>query len=404
MSAVNIRHLTGGVTAVPGFKAGGVHAGIKKDKLDLAMIYNEKLCSAAGVFTTNLVKAAPLLLTMEHLKGGYAHGLVVNSGNANACNGPQGMADAKAMVKAAAKALGVDEGHMLVSSTGVIGQPMPMDKVITGIEKAAGELSPQGGHQGALAIMTTDTVPKEKAVQLEIAGRTVTIGGMAKGSGMINPNMATMLAFITTDALIGPQALRAALKEAVDDTFNMITVDGDTSTNDMVVVLASGAANHRPIEPKSGEYSAFVAGLKEVCSHLAQAIAKDGEGATTLLEVVVKGAKSLQDARLAARAVTGSNLFKAAVFGRDPNWGRIMCALGYSGAQFNPEKVDLFIGDEQVARDGGGIEFSEERATEILSKDKVTVTIDLKAGQYGATAWGCDLTYEYVRINGSYRT
>lgn len=406
LNEVNIKNIPGGVTAVPGFTACGIHAGIKKNnqKLDLAMIYNPKLCSAAGVFTTNVVKASPLLLTMENLRGGYAQGVVVNAGNANACNGPQGMVDAKAMAEAAAKAVGVDESYFIVSSTGVIGQLMPMDKVLPGIAKAAEQLNPEGGSEAAQAIMTTDLLPKEKAVQIEIAGSTVTIGGMAKGSGMIHPNMATMLAFITTDAVIEPQTLQVAIKEAVDATFNMITVDGDTSTNDMLAVLASGAADHPSIELHSGEYHIFVAGLKEVCGTLAQAVARDGEGATTLLEVVVKNAPTLQDARLAARTVTASSLFKSAVFGRDANWGRILCAVGYSGAQFNPEKVDIFIGDEQVAKDGGGIEFSEERATKILSQEKVTVTIDLNSGEHSATAWGCDLTYDYVKINGSYRT
>ena len=404
MSAFNITEITGGVTAVPGFLACGIYAGIKKDKLDLAMLYHPQLCSAAGVFTTNLVKAAPLTVTMDRLTGGYAHGIVVNSGNANACNGSQGLADAKAMAAAAAEAVGVKEEYMLVTSTGVIGQLMPMDKVIPGVVKAAGALSPEGGADASQAIMTTDLVPKEKAVQVDISGQLVTIGGMAKGSGMIHPNMATMLGFITTDAVIDPQTLRLCLKDAVDASFNMITVDGDTSTNDMVVVLASGTANNQPVKPGTGEYNDLLAGLTQVCAGLAQDVARDGEGATTLLEVVVKNGPTVEDARMAARAVAGSNLFKSAVFGRDANWGRILCAVGYSGAQFNPELVDIYIGDEQVAKDGGGIKFSEERATEILSKEKVTVTVDLKTGDSSATAWGCDLTYDYVRINGSYRT
>ncbi|MBO8137894.1 MAG: bifunctional glutamate N-acetyltransferase/amino-acid acetyltransferase ArgJ [Desulfotomaculum sp.] len=399
-----IKIIDGGVTAVPGFLASGVHAGLKKEKLDLAILYNSKLCSAAGVFTTNRVKAASLLLTMERIKEGYAHGVVVNAGNANACNGPQGLDDAAAMTRAAAKELGIDEKYMLVSSTGVIGEPMPMEKVLPGITKAAGKLSADGGHAAAKAIMTTDLVPKECAVQLEIEGHTVTIGGMAKGSGMIHPNMATMLAFITTDAVIKPSILQQALKQVVDDTFNMITVDGDTSTNDSVLVLASGDAGHSPIVEGTTQYEIFTAGLREVCKKLAQDIARDGEGATTLLEVVVKNAPTIKDARLAARAVAGSNLFKCAVFGEDANWGRILCAVGYSGAQFDPGKVDIYLGDEQVAQNGGAVPFSEERAKEILGRDKVTVTVDLKAGEKCAAAWGCDLTYQYVRINGSYRT
>ncbi|MEG6616940.1 bifunctional glutamate N-acetyltransferase/amino-acid acetyltransferase ArgJ [Peptococcaceae bacterium 1198_IL3148] len=401
---MNIQEIPGGITAVPGFMACGIHAGLKKDKPDLALVYNAKLCSAAGVFTTNVVKAAPLLLSMEYLAKGYAHGVVINSGNANACNGPQGMVDAKAMAAAAAKAVGVGEQHMLVASTGVIGQRLPMNKILPGIEKAAQQLAADGGSMAAKAIMTTDLLPKEKAVQFELAGVPVTIGGMAKGSGMIHPNMATMLGFIATDAVIEPTVLHSALKEVVDDTFNMITVDGDTSTNDSVVLLASGTAGHATITEGSADYAIFVQALAEVCGYLAQAIAKDGEGATTLLTVRVKNANTMADARKAAKAVVGSNLFKAAVFGQDANWGRILCAVGYSGSQFNPEQVDIYIGDEQVAKNGGAVDFSEERAAEILGKDQVTVTVDLKEGHYSATAWGCDLTYEYVRINGSYRT
>ncbi|MBM7853871.1 glutamate N-acetyltransferase/amino-acid N-acetyltransferase [Desulfohalotomaculum tongense] len=404
MSTINVKEITGGFTAVPGFLASGIHAGLKKEKPDLALLYNPRLCSAAGVFTTNAVKAAPLLLSMERLKEGCAHGVVINAGNANACNGSRGMDDAKAMALAAAKELGVDEKYMLVSSTGVIGVPMPMDKILPGIARAARELSAAGGRKAAQAIMTTDLITKEHAVKLEIAGETVTIGGMAKGSGMIHPRMATMLAFIATDAAVDAGTLKAALKQVVDDTFNMITVDGDTSTNDSVVILASGEARNRPIKEGTPEYNIFLAGLTAVCTKLAQDIAMDGEGATTLLEVVVKNAPTLADARLAARAVAGSNLFKCAVFGQDANWGRILCAVGYSGARFDPQRVDIYIGDEQVAKDGGGLAFNEERAAEILSSDRVTVTVDLKEGEYSATAWGCDLTYEYVRINGSYRT
>ncbi len=406
MTVINMHDVPGGITAAPGFYAGSAAAGIKKDKLDVALIYTPEVCSAAGVFTTNAVKAAPLLLNIERLPNGCgcAQGVVVNAGNANACNGPQGMVDAKAMAAAAAEALNIDEKHMLVCSTGVIGQPLPMKKVLFGIEKAAEELSTDGGRSAAKAIMTTDLVCKEKAVQLEIGGTKVTVGGMAKGSGMIHPNMATMLAFITTDAVIEPAVLHSALKEAVDQTFNMITVDGDTSTNDSVLVLANGLADMPPIKPDSREYAQFTAALTAVCRSLAQSIARDGEGATTLLEVVVKNAASLNDARLAARAVAGSNLFKAAVFGQDANWGRIICAVGYSGASFDYQKTDIYLGDIKVAENGAALSFDEEAAAEVLAKDKVTVTIDLHSGSYHAAAWGCDLTYEYVRINGSYRT
>lgn len=399
-----IKEISGGITAVPGFQACGIKAGIKKDKLDLALIYSPKLASVAGVFTTNVVKAAPLLLAMEQIKQGYAHGVVVNSGNANACNGPQGMEDAKTMAEVAASAMGVKAEHIFVSSTGVIGENLPMDKIIPAIKQGVKVLSPTGGAEAAKAILTTDTMPKEKAVQVEIAGQRVTIAGMAKGSGMIHPNMATMLAFITTDALVEPNVLQGALKEAVDSTFNMITVDGDTSTNDTVLILANGTAHQQPLEKDSTYYQQFVAALTEVCGYLARAIARDGEGATKLLTVTVKNAATQNDARKAAKAVVGSNLFKAAVFGQDANWGRILCAVGYSGVQFNPALVDIYIGDEQVAQNGGGLPFDEERATEALSQKEVTVTVDLKAGQCSATAWGCDLTYEYVRINGSYRT
>lgn len=399
-----IKTIADGITAVPGFLASGVHAGIKKDKLDLALIYSPQLAAVAGVFTTNAVKAAPVLLAMEQIKQGYAHGVVINSGNANACNGPKGMEDAKAMALEAASALGVQPEHMLVSSTGVIGENLPMDKIIPGIKQAVQELSTDGGALAAQAIMTTDTVPKQWAVQLEIAGQTVTIAGMAKGSGMIHPNMATMLAFIATDARLEPDVLHSALTEAVNSTFNMITVDGDTSTNDTVLIFANGTAHPQPIERDSLHYQQFVAALTELCGHLARAIARDGEGATKLLTVTVKNAATVEDARKAAKAVVGSNLFKAAVFGQDANWGRILCAVGYSGAQFNPQAVDIYIGSEQVAQNGCGLPFDEQRATEILGQQEVTVTVDLKAGGCSATAWGCDLTYEYVRINGSYRT
>lgn len=406
MTNINIDHLPGGVTAVPGFLASGIAAGLKKSKPDIAVIYSPTLCSAAGVFTTNVVKAAPVLLNMKLLPQGYgfAHGIVVNSGNANACNGAQGLTDAQTMGAAAAKALGIEPQYMLVCSTGVIGVPLPMEKVLPGIERAVQQLSSGGGHDAAIAIKTTDLVTKEKAVQLEINGCNVTIGAMAKGSGMIHPNMATMLAFITTDAVIEPEVLHCALKEAVDSTFNMITIDGDTSTNDSVLILANGLADMPTIKAGSAEYALFVAALTEVCKSLAQSIARDGEGATTLLEVTVKNAATIQDARLAARAVAGSNLLKSAVFGRDANWGRIICAVGYSGAKFNPEKVDIYLGDILVAQNGGAVDFSEEAATAVLAEDKVTVTVDLHAGNHRATAWGCDLTYEYVRINASYRT
>jgi glutamate N-acetyltransferase/amino-acid N-acetyltransferase len=330
--------------------------------------------------------------------------VVVNSGNANACNGPRGLEDARAMAARAGELLGVPAQQVLVGSTGVIGQPLPMDKVLPGIERAVAELSREGGLDAAEAIMTTDIFAKEAAVTLELGGRETVVGGMAKGSGMIHPNMATMLGFITTDAAIAPGWLGKALLQAVERTFNMITVDGDTSTNDMVVALANGAAGNRVIDGEGPDFTAFCAALEEVCRNLAVAIARDGEGATKLLEVRVRGARTERDARTAARAVAASNLVKSAVFGEDANWGRVLCAVGYSGADFDPDAVDVFIGDEKVAENGAALPFSEERAARALAGKHVVITIDMKTGDAGATAWGCDLTYDYVRINGSYRT
>ncbi|SHE79706.1 bifunctional glutamate N-acetyltransferase/amino-acid acetyltransferase ArgJ [Desulforamulus putei] len=399
------RQIPGGVTAARGFSASGVPAGLKKDgKLDLALIYSEAPASAAGVYTTNLVKAAPLELTRRRVAAGTARAVIINAGNANACTGERGLTDAAAMARAAASSLGISEEEVLVASTGVIGVPLPVEKIAAAAPKAAASLSKENHTLASRAIMTTDLVPKEYAVQVHIKRSVVTIGGMAKGSGMIHPNMATMLCFITTDAAIGSEALQTALKKAVDRSFNMITVDGDTSTNDMVLALANGQAGNPEIKTDTEDYRLFYEGLLEVCTALAKMIARDGEGATRLIEVNVTGAPTKQDARLAARSVVGSNLFKAAVFGKDANWGRILCALGYSGATFDPTRADIFIGDVQVARNGGAVEFDEERATEMLNQDPVTVFVDLKSGAYSATAWGCDLTYDYVRINGSYRT
>lgn len=397
--------ISGGVTAAAGFLAGTACAAIKKkDKRDIAVVYSTVPAAAAGVFTLNLVKAAPVLVSMKRVAWGRAQAVVVNSGNANACNGEQGMRDALAMAAEAAGVLGIPEEYVLVASTGVIGQKMPMDRVLPGIREAAGQVSAGGGHLAAQAIMTTDTYPKEAAVRLELGGKTVTVGGMAKGSGMIHPNMATLLCFFTTDAAISPACLGQALKYAVDRSFNMITVDGDTSTNDMAVILANGLAGNEPIEGGGPDYEAFRDALGEVCTRLAVAVARDGEGATRLIQVEVLNAATEEDARLAARAVAGSSLVKAAVFGRDANWGRVICAAGYSGASFDPEKVDIFLGDVQVARDGGSLDFSEERALEVLGGDTVRIVLDFKTGSCHATAWGCDLSYDYVKINAAYRT
>ena len=399
-----MQKVDGGVTAAGGYLAAGVAAGLKNGKKDVAVLYSREPAVAAGVFTTNRVKAAPLQVTMGRLKNNRARALVVNSGNANACNGNQGLKDAVAMAGEAARLLELPEDEVLVSSTGVIGQPLPMDKITPGIKRAVAELSPQGGTDAALAIMTTDLVLKEYALKVELGGREVTVGGMCKGSGMIHPNMATMLAFITTDAAVSPVALTQALRRSVDDSFNMITVDGDTSTNDMVLIMANGAAGNPEIRNIGADFDLFMAAVTEVCTHLAMAVARDGEGATKLLEIRVRNAFSREDARRAARSVAGSSLVKSAFFGEDANWGRILCAVGYSGARFQPEQVDIFLGPLQVARNGSGLPFSEDRAAEILKEVHVTVDIDLQDGCDSATAWGCDLSYDYVRINGSYRT
>lgn len=397
--------ISGGVTAAKGFKAAGVAAGVKYiGKKDIALLVSETEASVAGVYTTNKVKAAPLKLTMQRAAGGRARALVVNSGNANACNGDGGMKDALSMGAKVGKLLGIPEESVLVASTGVIGQPMPMDKILPGIENAARELTAKGGRAAAEAILTTDTELKECAVSFQLGGKTITLGGMAKGSGMIHPNMATMLAFITTDAAVTPQCLDSCLKYAVDKTFNMISVDGDTSTNDMLLAMANGVSGAVEINTMDDAYIMFREALVFVCTRLAMAVARDGEGATRLIEAKVVNAASEKDARLAARAVTTSNLFKAAVFGQDANWGRILCAVGYSGAEFDQETLDIYLGDVMVAKSGCSLPFDEKRALEVLADSTVTVLVDLKSGTHQATAWGCDLTYEYVRINGSYRT
>lgn len=395
----------GGVTSARGFKASGVSAGVKYiGKKDVAVVYSECDASVAGVFTTNTVKAYPVLLNMERVKSGKARAVVVNSGNANACNGPRGMDDARAMTAEAARLLGVTRESVLVCSTGVIGQPLPMDRVIPGIGEAVGALSEKGGRDAAEAIMTTDTELKEYAVSFELDGKTVTVGGMAKGSGMIHPNMATLLCFVTTDAAVDPGFLKECLTYAADRSFNMVSVDGDSSTNDTLLALANGMAGNSEIKAGGKGCEIFRDALTGVCVFLARAMARDGEGATKLIEVKVVNAATEKDARLAARSVASSTLFKAAVFGRDANWGRIICAAGYSGAQFNPDAVDIFLDHVQVARGGQGLPFDEEAAAAVLAGDTVNVLIDLKEGKDEAVAWGCDLTYEYVRINGDYRT
>lgn len=397
--------IEGGVTAPRGFMAAGVHAGIKRQKKDIALVYSERPCTAAATYTTNRVKAAPLWVTEEHVRAGAIRAVVVNSGNANACTGQRGLEDARRMAEICARELGLSSSHeVVVASTGVIGTPLPMDKIEAGIVQASAALSPAGGHDAALGIMTTDTRTKEVAFVCESDGVRFRIGGMAKGSGMIHPNMATMLAFITTDAAVPKEFLQKQLKEAVDVSFNMITVDGDTSTNDMAVVLANGAEEAAQIVPGSPLAELFSRALKRVCIELAKMIAADGEGATKLVEVRVKGAKSYEDARLAVKAIANSSLVKTAVYGEDANWGRILCAAGYSGAEFDPEKTSVYLGDVAVFHRGAGVAFDEEEAKQALSGSEVVITVDLGEGKAQATGWTCDLTYDYVKINASYRT
>ncbi len=400
--------LAGGVAAPLGFEASGVHAGIKQKRPDLALLYSRAVCSAAAVFTTNRVQAAPVLLTREHLakSGGRARAVVVNSGNANACTGSRGLADAREMASQTAAALGVAPEEVLVASTGVIGVPLPMEVVVPGIRRAAAQLSREGGAAAARAILTTDTRPKEAALALTLTdGRVVRVGGMAKGSGMIHPNMATMLAFITTDAPVAPHDLAGLLRAAVDDSFNMITVDGDTSTNDMALLLANGQAGGPALAPGTRDFLALQAGVGAVATYLAREIARDGEGARRLIEVQVQGAQDNAQARQAARAIARSNLVKTAVAGADANWGRIVAAAGYSGACLDPERLSVWLGDVQVVRDGIAADYDESDAAGALCEPEVTIRVDLGTGGTGrATAWTCDMTEEYVRINASYRT
>lgn len=395
-----------GVTFARGFLAQGVECGIKKvETKDLAVVYSEVPCSAAAVYTTNRVQAACIKVTQENLKNGRAQAVVVNSGNANACTGEQGIKDAQRMAEIAADALKIDPSDVLIASTGVIGVNLPMDRVENGIIEACRSLSRDGGHNACLAIMTTDTVPKELAVEFDIDGVQVRMGGMAKGSGMIHPNMATMLGFITTDVAVSQACLEEALRESVAVSYNMISVDGDTSTNDMVVVMANGLAGNPEINDTSSQaFKKFKEALDLINIHLAKAIARDGEGATRLIEVEVNGAINTLEARRIARTIVSSNLFKAAVFGEDANWGRVICAAGYSGAEFNPDLVDIFLGEQQVALNGSGIPFDEDRARSDLARPVVKVRLELKQGSGSATAWGCDLTYDYVKINASYRS
>lgn len=405
--------ISGGVTAAKGFKAYGLRAGIKKGKTnrDMAMIFCECDAITAGTFTKNLVKAAPVKWDKRLCEEREtARAVVINSGVANACTGARGLSDTEKTAEIASKALGVNKDDVFVSSTGVIGANLPMDVIENGINmlKDKLEATENGANLAAEAIMTTDTKPKQIAVEINIGGKTVRIGGMCKGSGMIHPNMGTMLGFITTDCAISKEMAVKALKASIEDSFNMVSVDGDTSTNDTVLLFASGLAGNDKISEDSEDYKAFCEGLNYVTKYLAMRIAEDGEGATRLFEVSVVGAKDKLSAKILAKSVVTSSLTKAAVFGKDANWGRIMCALGYSGADFDPDKTDIYIESEKdklkLVENGMATDYSEEKATEILGADKVICTCDVKEGNEKATAWGCDLTFDYVSINADYRS
>lgn len=412
MSEKKITRIEGGVTAAEGFEAAAAAAGIKyQGRDDMALIYSGTPCRAAGTFTTNVVKAAPVKWDQKIVaEAPYVQAVVVNSGIANACTGAEGYGYCKETAEEAAKVLGVPETAVLVASTGVIGMQLPMDRLKKGIsllKEAKGE-GAEKGTAAAKAIMTTDTVHKEIAVQVELGGKTVTIGGMCKGSGMIHPNMCTMLAFVTTDVAISKEMLQRAVSADVKDTYNMISVDGDTSTNDTLLVLANGLAGNPEITEENEDYRTFAAALNEVNTYLAKKMAGDGEGATALFEVKIVGAESKEQAVTLSKSVVTSSLVKAAIYGHDANWGRILCAMGYSGAQFDPEKVDLFFesaaGRIQIIENGVAVDYSEEEATRILSEPEVTAIADVKMGTASAVAWGCDLTYDYVKINADYRS
>lgn len=404
-----LKVIDGGVCAAKGFTASGVHCGIRKNrtKKDLALIYSEVPASAAAVYTTNLVKGAPLIVTKKHLENGKAQAVICNSGNANTCNA-NGIEIAERMCKSLSKELGVSEQDVVVASTGVIGQPLNIEVIENGIPELVKNLSNTNGSHAAEAIMTTDLAKKEVAVEFTLGGKVCHMGGIAKGSGMIHPNMATMLVFITTDACISSEMLSKALKTDIQNTFNMISIDGDTSTNDMVTVLANGMAGNVEITTDGEDFSEFMKALNSITVSLCRMIAGDGEGATKLLECSVVGAKDDKTAKTVAKSVICSSLTKAAMFGADANWGRVLCAIGYSGAQVDVNKIDVAFksnkGTIDVCKNGSGVEFSEEKAKEILLEKEIVIAVNLNDGDYSSSAWGCDLTYDYVKINGDYRT
>ena len=404
-----MKYIEGGVTAAKGFSAGGMYCGIRKNKSkpDLAMIYSSAPCAAAGMYTSNLVKGAPILVTKRNLENGTARAVICNSGNANTCNA-DGEEKAWSMCEIAGKALHIDPHDVIVASTGVIGQVLPIEPIADTAPLLAASLSGNGSSQAARAIMTTDTVVKEAAAELEIGGKTVRLGGICKGSGMIHPNMCTMLCFLTTDAAVSAPVLDKALRAVVADTFNMVSIDGDTSTNDTITIMANGLAENPEIQANTAEYEAFEEALRGICTNLARKMAKDGEGATKLLVCKVSGAADLDSARKVAKSVICSSLLKAAMFGADANWGRVLCAIGYAGTDTDISKVDVSFrsaaGTIDVCRNGSGIPFSEEEAKKILSEDEIDILVSLGDGTSSAEAYGCDLTYEYVKINGDYRT
>lgn len=406
---MEINIINGGVCAATGFKAGGVHCGIRKNrtKKDLALIYSDVKANAAAVYTTNLVKGAPLTVTKSHISDGKAQAIICNSGNANTCNA-NGIEIAEQMSKLIANQLNIAANDIVVASTGVIGQPLDIAPIANGIPNLVNGLSYTGSADAAEAIMTTDTVEKQIAVEFKIGGKVCKMGGIAKGSGMIHPNMATMLVFITTDTAISAEMLQKALSGDIQNTFNMLSIDGDTSTNDMVSVLANGMAGNKQITADGEDFDIFMKALNTVTVNLCRMIAGDGEGATKLLECKVSGADTLDTAKTVAKSVVCSSLLKAAMFGADANWGRVLCAIGYSKAEVDVNKIDvLFVSDKGeilVCKNGAGVDFSEEKAKEILLEKEIVINVNLNSGEYSSTAWGCDLTYDYVKINGDYRT
>lgn len=403
------KDIDGGVCAPLGFQASGIHCGIRKNKSkkDLSLIVSDVMCHCASTYTQNKVKGAPIYVTQQHLKNLEAKAIICNSGNANTCN-PNGKEIADKICQLCGQALGIDSDDIVVASTGVIGQPLSIEPFENYMEQLVQSLSTQGSSDACEGIMTTDTVKKEYAVELKIGDKICHIGAIAKGSGMIHPNMATMLAFVTSDVAINKEMLNEVIHEVVDDTFNMVSVDGDTSTNDMLTLMCNGLAQNQEITQKDENYYVFKEAFMYICTKLSKAIAKDGEGATKLLTCTVLHGQTLKDAKVVAKSVIRSSLFKAAMFGQDANWGRILCAIGYSPAQYDIQKIDVDLksikGKIRVCENGGGYPFSEEKAALILSEDEIEVIVDLHDGEFEAVAWGCDLTYDYVKINGDYRT